>query len=48
MDTTFMKLIQRGTQKMDTTIGKPWETIPIKNRKYAKDCSEVHLAKRGI
>lgn len=33
---------------METTIANPWETIPIKNRKYAKDCTEMHLSNRGI
>lgn len=48
MDDTFFKLIQRGTAKKETTIADPWETIPIKNRKYARECIEMHLAKRGI
>ena len=35
---------------MDTepVIGNPWSILPIKNNKYARDLTEVHLSDRGI
>jgi hypothetical protein len=32
----------------ERTIGDPWSVIPIKSRKYAKDCIEIVLSKRNI
>ena len=29
-------------------MGTPWSILPIKNKKYAKDLSEVHLSDRGL
>ncbi|CAG9328154.1 LRRC72 [Blepharisma stoltei] len=34
--------------KMDPTVSNPWGVLPIKNAKYAKSCSEIHLSDRGI
>ncbi len=48
MDNVFNNLIARPTAKVETNLGNPWEIIPIKNRKYAKDCAEIHLAGRNI
>ncbi|KRX04889.1 Insulin-like growth factor binding protein, N-terminal [Pseudocohnilembus persalinus] len=48
MDETFHKLLQRGTYKKDKTTGDPWEFIPIKNRKQAKNCIELHMANKSF
>ena len=32
----------------DNTYGDPWTVIPIKTRKYAKECSDVVLSNRKI
>ena len=29
-------------------VGNPWSILPIKNNKYARDLTEVHLSDRGI
>jgi hypothetical protein len=29
-------------------IGNPWTILPIKNSKYARDLTEVHLSDRGL
>ena len=29
-------------------IGNPWSILPIKNNKYARDLTEVHLSDRGL
>ena len=29
-------------------IGNPWSILPIKNNKYARDLTEVHLSDREI
>ena len=31
-----------------TKIGNPWSILPIKNNKYAKDLTEVHLSDRDL
>lgn len=48
MENTFNNLIGRSTAVKATTLGNPWEVIPIKNKKYARDTTEVHLANRGV
>lgn len=48
MDETFNKLITRNNIRKSKNEGNPWEIIPIKNTKYAKDCTEIHLANRNI
>lgn len=29
-------------------VTNPWSVLPIKNTKYAKSCTELHLSDRGI
>ena len=29
-------------------IGNPWSILPIKNAKYARDLTEVHLSDRDL
>jgi len=29
-------------------LGSPWSILPIKNNKYARDLTEVHLSGRGL
>jgi hypothetical protein len=29
-------------------VGTPWQCIPIKNDKQARDTTEVHMANQGI
>lgn len=29
-------------------VGTPWSILPIKNKKYAKDLTEVHLSDRNL
>ena len=29
-------------------VGTPWSILPIKNKKYAKDLTEVHLSDKGL
>lgn len=29
-------------------IGDPWSILPVKNAKYARDLTEVHLAERDL
>lgn len=48
MDLTFNKLVARSTTKLQSKVGDPWEVIPIKNRKQARDSIEIHLANRGV
>jgi hypothetical protein len=32
----------------ETTLGDPWTVLPIKTRKYAKECTEIVLSKRKL
>ena len=32
----------------EVKIGNPWSILPIKNKKYAKDLTEVHLSDRQL
>jgi hypothetical protein len=32
----------------ETTEGDPWNVIPIKSRKYARECIEVVLSNRKV
>lgn len=43
MDSTFSKLLARSNMKEMSKFGDPWEVIPIKNRKQARDATEIHL-----
>ena len=36
------------TLEEELKVGTPWSILPIKNKKYAKDLSEVHLSDRGL
>ena len=29
-------------------VGDPWSILPVKNAKYARDLTEVHLSDRGL
>jgi hypothetical protein len=44
MDQTFNSLITKPPQKMRKA--DPWDVVPVKNNKYAKDTTELHLGKR--
>lgn len=48
MDNVFNNLILRPNAQVETNLGNPWEIIPIRNRKNAKECTEIHLAGRNI
>jgi hypothetical protein len=45
---TFDTLLKRSLDIKNTTVGDPFEVIPIKNLKYAKNCTEIHLADRQL
>jgi hypothetical protein len=32
----------------ESVVGDPWTVLPIKSRKYAKECTEIVLSKRKI
>ena len=36
------------TLEEELKVGTPWSVLPIKNKKYAKDLSEVHLSDREL
>lgn len=44
MDQTFNSLVGRTASKIKKA--DPWDMIPVKNNKYAKDTIEVHLGNR--
>lgn len=48
MQETFNSLIKRSLNIKQSTVGDPFEVIPIKNAKNAKNCTEVHLADRDL
>eukprot|EP00825_Cyclidium_porcatum_P038495 TRINITY_DN4488_c0_g1_i3.p1 TRINITY_DN4488_c0_g1~~TRINITY_DN4488_c0_g1_i3.p1 ORF type:complete len:413 (+),score=95.67 TRINITY_DN4488_c0_g1_i3:169-1407(+) len=48
MDHTFNSLISRATAQSLVVYGDPWEAIPIKNNKCARETTEIHLANRNI
>jgi hypothetical protein len=39
MDQTFNSLITKPPQKMRKA--DPWDVVPVKNNKYAKDTTEI-------
>lgn len=45
MDQTFNSLVTKPPPRIATA--DPWDTVPVKNYKYAKDTTEVHLGKRN-
>ena len=36
------------TLEEELKVGTPWTILPIKNKKYAKDLTEVHLSDRDL
>lgn len=44
MDQTFNSLVTKPPLKV--AAADPWDVVPVKNNKYAKDTKEVHLGKR--
>ena len=44
----FDNLMKRSLNLKTSPIGDPFEVIPIKNNKYAKNTAEVHLADRNL
>lgn len=48
MQETFSRLVKRSLNIKQSTVGDPFEVIPIKNSKYAKNCTEVHLAEQNL
>jgi len=48
MQETFNGLIKRSLNIKQSTVGDPFEVIPVKNSKYAKNCTEIHLADRNL
>ena len=37
-----------GKEEEEVVQGDPWSVLPIKTRKYAKECIEIVLSKRRI
>lgn len=48
MDQTFDFLMTKHIPKNDEVEGNPWDVIPIKNVKQAKNTTEIHLGDRKI
>ena len=48
MNIVFNQLIARKTAKKDINLGNPWEIVPIKNKKYSRDCTEIHLGNLNL
>ena len=48
MEQTFGTLMSKHTAKSSEVEGNPWDAIPIKNFKEAKNTLEVHLGGRKI
>jgi len=48
MQATLNHLIKRSLDIKQSTVGDPFEVIPVKNAKYAKNCTEIHLADRNL
>ena len=44
------KLIEDDNSKTneEEVVGDPWTILPVKTRKYAKECIEIVLSKRHI
>jgi len=34
--------------EIEEKVGNPWSVLPIKNSKYARDLTEVHLSDRNL
>ncbi|CAD8042989.1 unnamed protein product [Paramecium primaurelia] len=48
MDQVFNHLIKRATPQPIVKVGTPWQCIPIKNDKQARDTTEVHMSNQGF
>jgi hypothetical protein len=48
MQETFNSLIKRSLNIKQSTVGDPFEVIPIKNAKNAKNCTEIHLSDKEL
>ena len=44
MDQTFNSLTSRTV--LAIKAADPWDVVPVRNNKYAKDTLEIHLGKR--
>lgn len=36
------------SNEIEEVIGDPWSVLPVKTRKFAKECTEITLSKRKI
>lgn len=49
MDSLFFQQLGRNTfQKSEDVLGDPYDALPVKNKKYAKECEEIHLGSRNL
>ncbi len=48
IDYNLTKLLNRSTAQKQTHQGNPWDSIPIKNRKNARETTEIHMGNLGI
>ena len=48
MENTFNTLLSRNYNNHKSLESDPWKAIPIKNRKQAKETTELHLGNQGI
>jgi len=48
MEDTFNTLMQRPVKLKEVVVGDPWQVLPIKNFKNARECTEIYLGKKGI
>ena len=48
MEATFEQLFSKNNKKEKNVLGDPWDILPIKNMKYAKNCEEIHLGNRNL
>ena len=48
MDRTFDTLMTKHIPQSNEVEGNPWDVIPIKNVKQAKNTTEIHLGDRKI
>jgi hypothetical protein len=48
MENVFDQMIERKYAKKDVKYGDPWNYIPIKNNKGAKECTELHMSSQNL
>jgi len=48
MQATLNHLMKRSLNIKQSTVGDPFDVIPVKNSKYAKNCTEVHLGDQNL